>query len=293
SVSLTFHLSDRSLRCHYCDHRAPSPVFCPECAGPDLDARGVGTQRVEEAVLARFPAARVARMDRDTTRSRGAHERILGAVSRGEIDVLVGTQMVAKGHDYPGITLVGVILADATLNIPDFRSAERTFQLLTQVSGRAGRGGAPGEVIVQTYRPEHYAVHHAASHDYDGFVREELRFRRELGYPPYSRMVRFRIEATEPSAAEGYAGRLAGRLAALAGRRKGTAGAEDAVEILGPAPGVFGQLQGRFRWQVVLKCPSARELGEVVREACGWAGGELRPPSGVRFGVDVDPVDLF
>ncbi|MBI2881612.1 MAG: primosomal protein N' [Candidatus Tectomicrobia bacterium] len=289
SVSLTFHLPDRSLRCHYCDHRARSPEVCPACSGSGLDTKGVGTQRVEDAVRARFSGARIARMDRDTTRSRGAHGRILDAVSRGEVDVLVGTQMVAKGHDYPGITLVGVILADATLNMPDFRSAEKTFQVLTQVSGRAGRGGAPGEVIIQTYRPEHYAVRYAASHDYEGFVREELRFRRELHYPPYSRMARFRIEAASAAAAERFARRLVLDLAKLVKRERGG----DFVEVLGPAPGVFGRLQGRFRWQVVLKSVSVRRLGEIIGKVYPAAGGDLRPPSGVRLAVDVDPVELF
>lgn len=293
NVSLTFHIPDRSLRCHYCDHRAPSPRVCPECSGPNLDTKGVGTQRVEDALRARFPDARIVRMDRDTTRTRGAHGRILSAVSRGEVDILVGTQMVAKGHDYPGITLVGVILADATINMPDFRSAERTFQLLTQVSGRAGRGAAPGQVIIQTYRPEHYAIRHAASHGYGSFVREELRFRRELSYPPYTRMARFRIEAASAGAAERFAGRLALDLASLVKRDGEGRDQSDFLEILGPAPGVFGKLQGRYRWQVVLKGASARKLGRVVREACRRTGRELRPPSGVRFGVDVDPVDLY
>ena len=293
NVSLTFHISDRSLRCHYCDYRARPPKACPECSGPNLDTKGVGTQRVEDSVRALFPGARIARMDRDTTRTRGAHGRILGAVSRREVDILLGTQMVAKGHDYPGITLVGVILADVSINMPDFRSAERTFQLLTQVSGRAGRGGAPGEVIIQTYRPDHYAIRHAASHDYDGFVQEELSFRRELSYPPYARMVRFRIEAASASAAEKFAGRLALGLANLAEGEEGKRGRGGLLEILGPAPGVFGRLQGKFRWQVVLKSASPKKLGRVVREACRGTGKDFRPPSKVRFGVDVDPLDLY
>ena len=292
SVSLTFHLSGRSLRCHYCGHHARAPEKCPDCSGLNLDTKGVGTQRVEDSLRALFPAARVVRMDRDTTRSRGAHGRILGAVSRGEIDILVGTQMVAKGHDYPGITLVGVLLADATINIPDFRSGERTFQLLTQVSGRAGRGQVPGEVIIQTYRPDHYAVLHAAAHDYEGFVQEELRFRRDLAYPPYTRMVRFRIEGESAEKTEKFAGRLALALTNLAARGGGGAG-KGVPEILGPAPGVFGKLQNRFRWQVVLKEASVRKLGRVVSAARRRMEEDLRPPSGVRLGVDVDPMDLY
>ncbi len=292
SVSLTFHLSGRSLRCHYCGHHARVPEKCPDCSGLNLDTKGVGTQRVEDSLRALFPAARVVRMDRDTTRSRGAHGRILGAVSRGEIDILVGTQMVAKGHDYPGITLVGVLLADATINIPDFRSGERTFQLLTQVSGRAGRGQVPGEVIIQTYRPDHYAVLHAAAHDYEGFVQEELRFRRDLAYPPYTRMVRFRIEGESAEKTEKFAGRLALALTNLAAREGGGAG-KGVPEILGPAPGVFGKLQNRFRWQVVLKEASVRKLGRVVSAARRRMEEDLRPPSGVRLGVDVDPMDLY
>jgi primosomal protein N' (replication factor Y) len=240
-----------------------------------------------------FPDARVVRMDRDTTRSRGAHERILKAVSSREVDILIGTQMVAKGHDYPGITLVGVILADATINMPDFRSAERTFQILTQVSGRAGRGETPGEVIIQTYRPDHYAIRYAATHDYEGFVQEELFFRKELGYPPYARMTRFRVDGQSSAAAEQFAGKLAERLRQWVSREGRKGDKKEAVEILGPAPGVFGKLQGRFRWQVVLKGESAKDLSRIVRNACLATGGDLRPPSGVRFGVDVDPVDLY
>jgi primosomal protein N' (replication factor Y) len=292
-VSLTYHVPDRSLRCHYCDHRSRPSSVCPTCAGPNLDTKGVGTQRVEDAVQEMFPDARVVRMDRDTTRSRGAHERILKAVSSREVDILIGTQMVAKGHDYPGITLVGVILADATINMPDFRSAERTFQILTQVSGRAGRGETPGEVIIQTYRPDHYAVRYAATHDYEGFVQEELFFRKELGYPPYARMTRFRVEGQSSAAAEQFAGKLAERLGQWVSREGRKGDKKEGVEILGPAPGVFGKLQGRFRWQVVLKGESAKDLSRIVRNTCLATGGDLRPPSGVRFGVDVDPIDLY
>ena len=201
--------------------------------------------------------------------------------------------MVARGHDYPGITLVGVLLADATINIPDFRWGERTFQLLTQVSGRAGRGRVPGEVIIQTYRPDHYAVLHAAAHDYEGFVQEELRFRRDLAYPPYTRMVRFRIEGESAEKTEKFAGRLALALTNLAACEGEGRGGKGVPEILGPAPGVFGKLQNRFRWQVVLKEASVRKLGRVVSAVQRRVEKDLRPPSGVRLGVDVDPMDLY
>ena len=293
SVTLTYHLAERNLRCHYCSHRSRSPEICPDCSGMYLDTRGIGTQRVENLLKERFPMGRIARMDRDTTRSRGAHGRILRSLAKGEIDILVGTQMVAKGHDYPGITLVGVIQADATLNMPDFRAGERTFQLLTQVAGRAGRGDTPGEVIIQTFRPDHYAVRHAAAQDYDGFVRDELQFRRELGYPPYARMVRFRIEAREAESAERFAVRLAMVLGKRTGHLDGSGREPSYPELLGPAPGVFGKLQGRHRWQVALKDSSAHRLSRLVQEFCRTEDRELRPPTGVRLSVDVDPIDLY
>ncbi len=285
AVSLTFHLQAACLRCHYCGHRAPGPKTCPGCEGVRLDRRGLGTQRVEETVQRLFPEAAVERMDRDTTRARGAHRRILDRLSRGEVDILIGTQMIAKGHDYPGITLVGVISADLSLNMPDFRAAERTFQLLTQVAGRAGRGPAPGEVFFQTYRPDHYCIRFARTQDYDGFCRQELEFRRELRYPPFGRLARLRVESGDAEMAKEFVGRLADAMIKIL-----PAGV---AEVMGPSPGVFPKLQNRYRWQVLLKASTPKLLLQALRMGSELTEGRLRPPSKVRFGVDVDPVELF
>ncbi|MEJ2202259.1 MAG: primosomal protein N', partial [Desulfuromonadaceae bacterium] len=184
-ITLTYHQERRQLRCHYCDFHQTPPELCPKCRGGNVLPEGVGTERLEIELAERFPAARIARMDRDTTTRKGAHQQLMERMARREIDILVGTQMVAKGHDFHGVTLVGVVNADSTLNFPDFRSGERTFALLTQVAGRAGRGEQPGRVLIQTYCPDHYALACAANHDYVAFYEQETAFRRELGYPPF------------------------------------------------------------------------------------------------------------
>ena len=190
-VTLTYHTARKQLLCHYCGLTSLYPEKCPACSRPQLQMLGVGTQRVEEALAEQFSAARVLRMDMDSTGRKGSHDRILQAFARGEADILLGTQMVAKGLDFPGVTLVGVISADTGLHLPDFRAAERTFQLLTQVSGRAGRGEIPGEVVVQTFRPESQAVQRAREHDFLGFANRELEDRKPVGYPPFGRMALF------------------------------------------------------------------------------------------------------
>ncbi|MEK7827886.1 MAG: primosomal protein N', partial [Thermodesulfobacteriota bacterium] len=188
-LSLTHHAAMGVLKCHHCDFTSKPPTICPACRGNHVRSQGAGTERVEEEVRKFFPEARIARMDSDTTSRKGETERILRGLDRREIDILVGTQMITKGHDFPEITLVGVLAADASMNIPDFRAAERTFQLLTQVSGRGGRGDQPGRVVIQTFNPNHYAIRRAQEHDYVGFYEDELPLRRELGYPPFSRLI--------------------------------------------------------------------------------------------------------
>ncbi|NLC55591.1 MAG: primosomal protein N', partial [Armatimonadetes bacterium] len=209
SVSLTLHAADRSLRCHHCNHRRPAPATCPQCQGDRLRPFGLGTERVEAEVQACFPTARLLRMDRDTTAAKDAHVRLYRAFRSKEAEILIGTQMVAKGLDFPGVTLVGVVAADAGLNVPDFRAAERTFQLLTQVAGRAGRGDRPGEVLIQTFNPEHYAIVAASQHDFEAFYAREVDFRRELGYPPFGALVNLLATDVDPAAAEARAGRAA------------------------------------------------------------------------------------
>jgi primosomal protein N' (replication factor Y) len=283
SVTLTLHRKWRALRCHHCDHTVPVPVACPGCGGLSLAAWGAGTEQVESVVHALVPGARVVRVDRDTTRRKGAMRRVLEAWGRQAYDVMVGTQMVTKGHDVHGVTLVGVVLADLSLNFPDFRAAERTFQLLTQVAGRAGRGERPGRVIVQTLQPEHASLLCAQHHDYHRFVDEELAGRRELGYPPFTRLVHIRCDGGDKAGTERIAREIAETV-----RRSAAPG----LGVLGPAPAPLERLRGRFRWQVLLRHrqgaaarAAARRGRDAVRRAARAAG--------VRVVLDVDPYDML
>ncbi|HVE84571.1 MAG TPA: primosomal protein N', partial [Myxococcales bacterium] len=245
-VSLTHHLSARRLMCHYCGQIWPVPDTCHECGGPLLKL-GVGTERVVGEVVERFPRARVERLDRDSATSAERLTELLASFARREVDVLVGTQMVAKGHDFPGVTLVCVVMADTSLALPDFRAAERTFQLLTQVSGRAGRGRDEGRVLIQTYNPDAPPVRRVVLHDFDGFAERELDWRRRFAYPPYARMVGVRVDGTDPEQTR----QVARRLADLAASRLPPPRA--GVRLLGPAPAPISRIKGRYRWQLLLK----------------------------------------
>ncbi len=279
SVSLTYHLSSNRLLCHYCAFGQRIPEVCPKCTvRGKIERRGLGTEKVAASVAARFPNARVARLDRDV--ATGAKvEAVLARVARREVDLLVGTQMVTKGHDFPGVTLVGVLCADVGLSLPDFRASERTFQLLTQVAGRAGRGERVGRAIVQTYKPDASAVVCAAKHDYVGFYETEVATRAELGYPPHGRVAAIRIDGADPHRTAGEAQRLA----ALAEK---TAGAE--VEVRGPVEAPLARLRGRCRWQLWLRSADRAALRRVVRSLYG---GEVA--SGIRVAVDIDPVSAM
>jgi primosomal protein N' (replication factor Y) (superfamily II helicase) len=284
SVSMTFHLRDHSLRCHYCGHRVGAPEKCAECGGFGLEGQGFGTERLAAALGEMIPGARIERMDSDTSGRRGARIRLLDALGRGEIDVLVGTQMIAKGFDFPGVTLVAVVLADLGLNLPDFRSAERTFQLLTQVAGRAGRGDRPGRVLVQTYAPHHYAIRAAREQDYGRFIRRELGLRRELMYPPYARMTLVRVEGADA--------RRVGALAAKAASALGRFAKPDALRVLGPAPAPLERIKRRYRWQVVVKSTGLKEM----REALSTMRAELAPLAegeDIYLAIDIDPVNML
>ncbi|MFH1567773.1 MAG: primosomal protein N', partial [Gemmatimonadota bacterium] len=239
-VSLTYHRQGEALRCHYCDHRQPVPTACPHCASAEVRLEGVGTQRVEAALEEQFPGIRVIRMDVDTTGWKGAHDELVERFRRGEADVLLGTQMVAKGLDFPEVTLVGVISADTGLHLPDFRAAERSFQLLTQVAGRSGRGRTPGEVVIQTLLPDSSVLQSAARQDYESFAEVELEERRASGFPPFGRLIVFRWRGPEEAAVEGAA--AAGVDLLLRARAGDTA-------VLGPAPAPLARLRGRYRWQ--------------------------------------------
>jgi primosomal protein N' (replication factor Y) (superfamily II helicase) len=286
SVSLTFHIDDRTLKCHYCQFTTPPPETCPACQGTRVEYFGTGTQKVEREVRRLFPQASVARMDRDTTGGRHAYQDILSRLARGEIDILIGTQMITKGHDFPGITLVGVISADVTLGLPDFRAAERTFQLLTQVAGRAGRGEVPGEVLVQTFAPQHYAIQHAQAHDFHGFYAEEIAYRKRLNYPPAVRLAAIRFEARDPQAVEQYCQTFATLLRPYVRNAEG-------VSLLGPAPAALAKLNNRYRWHLLLKAAAAKRLHEVIESGLGAMKQASIPRNGVRLTVDVDPVNLL
>ncbi|HLE20609.1 MAG TPA: primosomal protein N' [Vicinamibacteria bacterium] len=279
SVALTLHQKGRLAVCHYCGLGRSTPTRCDMCSGEYLHQRGYGTERVEELLKATFPQIRVSRMDRDTMRRKGSYEGLLSRFAAGEIDLLVGTQMLAKGHDFPAVTLVGVLAADVGLGVPDFRAAERTFQLLTQVSGRAGRGSRAGEVLIQTFCPEHYALRHASAQDYQAFYEEEMSFRRALRYPPGIYIINLIVEGAEMSAATRQARRVAEELnrARLAG-----------VEVLGPAFAARSKVAGRYRCQILLKVPRSRHR-EVRRRIHALMED---PELSKLLTVDVDPTTL-
>jgi primosomal protein N' (replication factor Y) len=290
-VSLVYHAAEQRLRCHYCDFGIPPPETCSGCGAPDTALLGIGTERLEEEVRARFPSAGIARLDRDTARRRGETERVLEALAAGRIDILIGTQMVAKGHHFPGVRLVGVIAADQTLHLPDFRAAERTFQLLTQVAGRAGRGEAPGRVILQTFAPDHYAIAPVRSHDYEAFYEAELAHRAALAYPPCGRLVHALVSGTELAACEAEADRLAAvarRAAGLSDPAEPGGDSAPAVEVLGPAPAPIARLRDRFRMQVLVK---GRDEKRVL--AAGSAMARAGVVRDVRVVVDPSPVHML
>jgi primosomal protein N' (replication factor Y) (superfamily II helicase) len=283
AVTLTHHRAKQRHFCHYCDYSLPAPSICPECHGADIGLFGRGTERVEDEIRELFPEARVARMDSDTTSGRGGHARILKRLEAGDIDMLIGTQMIAKGHDYPGVTLVGVISADASLNLPDFRSAERTFQMVSQVMGRAGRGQIPGTVLIQGINPDHYALLRAAAHDYEGFYREELAFRLDAGYPPFTYLALISLSGTAEKTVAQQADQAAQLLREL--RRQ----QHSRPEILGPAPAPLAKVRGRFRWQLLVKASQRTELKQLLLHfQSRW-----QPPATIRTRIDIDPVDTL
>jgi primosomal protein N' (replication factor Y) len=279
SVALTLHKKGSLAVCHYCGLGRPTPERCDVCRGEYLRHRGYGTERVEEVVNELFDTVRVARMDRDTMRRKGSHEALIARFASGKLDLLVGTQMLAKGHDFPAVTLVGVLAADAGLGVPDFRAAERTFQLLTQVAGRAGRGDRPGEVLIQTFSPEHYSLQYAYAQDYEGFYSEEMRFRRALGYPPLVSLINLIFEGEEMPKATRNARRVAEAL-----KNSHLQG----VKVLGPAFAARSKVAGRYRCQILIK--TARTEHPKVRRALRTL---LEDPTLSRtMLIDIDPLTL-
>ena len=285
SISLTYHRTPESLVCHYCLHKEPTRPTCERCGGATMRQRGVGTQQVERIIAERFPTARIARMDVDTTSGKWAHSEILDRVGRGQVDILLGTQMIAKGLDFPNVTLVGVIDADVGINLPDFRASERCFQLLSQVAGRAGRGPKGGHVFIQTRVPAHHAVRCAVAHDYHGFVREEAQGREHPVYPPFNRLANVVFSGTSEGPTAKLAIRGADWIKALIEERAG------AVTMIGPAPCPVQRIKTRWRWHVLLKSEQPGELTRVVRYFLERF--EIPKRASLRATVDRDPVALL
>ncbi len=273
-LPLTYHAREEKLVCHQCGYRRTTPALCPQCWSRRIRYLGLGTERVEEEVNRVFPKARTLRWDRDVTRGKNSHERILNAFLAHEADILIGTQMVAKGLDLPLVTLVGIILADTTLHLPDIRAGERTFQLLSQVAGRAGRGASPGRVVVQTYDPEHYAIAAGAKHDYASFYQQEIGLRRQHNQPPFIRLVSLVHMHTNLESCRRGAEKMFQRLT----EKKSLEGLD--VELLGPSPMFFGRIRGRYRWQIVLRGSDPARLLAGLPLPQGWL-------------VNVDPVTLL
>lgn len=277
SISLTYHSRGHRLTCHYCGYERNPPDSCPECGAYRVVHRGIGTQRVEMELMNLLPGARVTRMDLDTTAGRRGHLDILEMFSEGTVDILLGTQMVAKGHHYPNVTLVGVLLADNGLNFPDFRAAERTFQLLSQAAGRTGRGEKGGRVIVQTYSPDHYMYGHLAEHDFDGFAMKEMALRHELGYPPVGGLVLFTISSSSAESAYRSADRISGAIEDVSEPKR--------YEVLGPTQALIERLRGKYRVQVMVKgrlgLRDKRRMVEAARRSAQESKG-----TSVQWNVD-------
>ncbi len=284
NITLTYHLAGHRLRCHYCDYQKPAPISCPKCGGVQITYHGTGTQRVEEEIKLHFPRVRVVRMDLDTTTRKGAHDRILHDFREGLYDILLGTQMVAKGLDFPRVSLVGVISADTTLQLPDFRASERTFQLLTQVAGRSGRKGKQGEVIIQTYSPQNHSIIFAQKHDYLRFFTKEVQERKELSYPPFSRLILIEFRGRQEKTVQNTAQRFATSFQF-----------KKYYQLLGPAPAPLAKLKNEHRYHLIIKYD--RQLdpqGQATRqEILAIIQRFKHRRQLVKIDVDVDPIDLF
>ncbi|HZB45093.1 MAG TPA: primosomal protein N', partial [Pyrinomonadaceae bacterium] len=283
-VTLTYHRSERSLICHYCNLRERVPTVCPACKGKYIFFIGEGTEQVEEILRQRFPDLRMARLDRDTTARRSTYEQAILSFGAGELDMLVGTQMIAKGHDFPNVTLVGVISVDAGLALPDFRASERAFQLITQVAGRAGRGERPGRVLIQTYHPHHYALRHACAQDYETFFEEEIRYRKTLSYPPFVALASLLVHGEDLVRAQATADEIRRALDAANNDR--------AARVLGPAPAPLSRLRGEHRVQILLKSRNRARMREIIEMAL--ADAARVPGCDVQsVNVEIDPVNLM
>ncbi len=280
-VTLTYHKKRDQLICHYCNSKYPVPGKCPDCGYEKVRYFGIGTEKIEDEIAREFPNARLLRMDSDTMTTRTSHERAFRQVASGEVDILLGTQMIAKGLHFPNITLVGVVLGDTALYIPDFRSSERTFQLLAQVSGRTGRGKLGGRVIIQTFRKDHFSVRLAAKHDYENFARKELDFRRKLGYPPYSRLARFLVEGEKEF-------KVREKIVEIGNARKALK-PKIRMRLVGPAPAPIAYIEGKARWHMLVMTPTSAGIRRLLAEM----RDHLKSRSSAKVSVDVDPIDML
>lgn len=281
AVCLTYHQETDEALCHYCNHHIKVPSVCAKCKHPFFKFGGIGTEKVESETARLFPNAKVARLDRDTTRKRGAHEQILARFRSGEVDILIGTQMIAKGFDFPHVTLVGVVNADTGLLLPDFRSAERTFQLLAQMAGRSGRGKHKGTVLIQTYSPEHYAIRYASKHEFTGFFSEELERRRTLAYPPFKRFVNIMFRGKNEKDVYETSFKVAKTFEHIL---KG-----ESIELIGPAPLPLYRLRGHYRWHFMLRADEFESKQTLIRKALT----ESKAKKGVHLAVDADPMTIL
>jgi primosomal protein N' (replication factor Y) len=279
---MTYHKNRHRLECHYCGSVQPVPTHCAKCQSPYIYFFGEGSENLEERLRREFPGARIARLDRDTARTKAQYQKTLGAFAEGLLDVLVGTQMVAKGHDFQRVTLVGVVGADSSLSLPDFRAAERTFQLLTQVAGRAGRGALPGRVLIQTFYPEHYAIQHAVRQDYAAFFEREMHFRRMMAYPPFTSLANVIVRDKDLENAIRWTRLLAEYFVPHD---------EPSVRVLGPATAPLARLKREHRFQFFLKSPKRSVLARLLAGAMVYAGAQKIPHTAMM--VDMDPVTLL
>jgi primosomal protein N' (replication factor Y) len=275
-------MKSEKLVCHYCGYERDNPAVCPKCKSDKIKYFGVGTQKLEKEFQKKFSVKNVLRMDADTTSKKNSHQEILDKYRRREANVLLGTQMISKGLDFPDVTLVGVIAADTSLNLPDFRSAERTFQMIAQVAGRSGRGSKKGLVIVQTYSPEHYSIEYARYHDYKGFYEKEIMLRKELCYPPFTSIANIIISGTKENEVIEYANEISILLDAALKKYTG-------VEKLGPAAASISRIKNRFRWQIVIKSSSEEILKEILRGVSDTCG---EGQSNASISLDLNPQSM-
>jgi primosomal protein N' (replication factor Y) len=288
SLTLTYHAKEGRLLCHICGYHLPIPELCPECHQAGIKTLGMGTEKVEKELAVLFPQAAIDRMDRDTVSRKRAHFEILKKLQERKTDILIGTQMITKGHDFPQVTLIGVLCADLSLNWPDFRGGERTFQLLAQVAGRAGRGSHAGHVFIQTFNPEHYVFDHVCRHDYLGFYQREIHLRRDLKYPPFSRLINILFQGNQETKVKAVAEKTSGLLKQAMKKNQWTS----SLELLGPVPAPMTRIKGRYRWQLLLKGEDSR----ILHQAAGLiqqAEKSLTQGLGVQIVLDVDPVDMI